>query len=210
VKYVLAFLIGAIAHAGCDFPVPPYKIHETQFTGIDRASFMRIMDRVEAAYAPIFQAAGCPLVLHRSWSDGTVNAQAWQENGECHVEMFGGLARYPGMTSGAMAQVAAHEIGHHLGGYPFYPGESLSDEGQADFYSTATGMYQLAIASPIPSRVLADTLARLNGEAKTSLPGPVLPSVKRTFHEHPHAQCRRVTFEAGRVHGARPRCWFKS
>ena len=193
----------------CDWPQTTMRFGVESKRGITKTSFMKVLARAEAAFAPLMAAHGCKLVVHPSWEDDTINAQAWQEAGECHVEMFGGLARYPGMTPNAFAQVFAHEAGHHLGGVPYYRGETLSVEGQADYFSTETGMPAMRLASLASSRVLADTLGELSGEPKTSLPGPPLPEVKRTYEAHPAAQCRRVTFAAGRAHADRPRCWFK-
>lgn len=205
------FSVAASAHPGvCDFPKAPFRIEAIMPTGISKTSYDRVMDRVERIYTPIFRAAGCEFVLHRSWSDGEVNAQAWKTAGKCHVEMFGGMARYPGMTANGLAMVAAHEVGHHLGGYPYYPFDNMSDEGQSDYYAAKTGMPTLGLAQINAARALADVLADLNGEPKTSLPGPPLPEVSRTYHGHPAAQCRRVTYDAGRRKIARPRCWFKS
>jgi hypothetical protein len=203
----------AAASGLCDWPVPEAQIGVDAKTGITKAQFNKVMDLVELKYAPVFLEAGCKFVLHRSWTDGTVNAQAWAEMGsngpECHVEMFGGLARYPGITPDTMAEVAAHEIGHHLGGEPWYSGETLSVEGQADYFATDIAMYLMGIDSSAPSQRLSDVLGELNGEPKTSLPGPKLPKVKKTMEGHPPAQCRRVTMEAGRLHAERPSCWFK-
>lgn len=204
----------AAAKGLCDWPQTSVRVGIEGKRGITKATFMKVVARAEAAFAPLMESKlGCKLVVHPSWEDETINAQAWQEdNGqgpECHVEMFGGLARYPGMTPNAFAQVFAHEAGHHLGGVPYYRGETLSVEGQADYFSTDTGMPAMRLASLASSRVLADTLGELSGEPKTSLPGPALPEVKKTYEDHPAAQCRRVTFAAGRVHADRPRCWYK-
>lgn len=205
---LLTLSLSAFADGICDFPVPAYQINELAFTGISKPVFDGLMDEVETAYAPVFRQNGCRFVLHRSWNNGTVNAQAWQTgipgiNLDCHVEMFGGFARYPGMTKGAMRKVALHEIGHHLGGYPFYPGESLSCEGQADYFAGAVHH------SPESDLNLASLLARLSGETKPWRPGPGLPQARVTDCSHPAAQCRLNTLDAGRLNQSRSRCWFR-
>lgn len=187
----------------CDFPVPAYTIGQATASGITHTSFDTLMNEIEHAYAPIFKKHGCTFVLHRSWSDDTVNAQAWIEGSECHVEMFGGLARFPGITKGAMRKVVLHEIGHHLGGAPYYQGEDLSCEGQADLYSGA--VYHSA-ASDLR---LTEVLSVLNEEPKPTRPGPRLTAVRSTYCSHPHAQCRLNTYDAGRLGKPRPTCWFK-
>lgn len=196
------------AHAACDFPVPAYKINEFAPSSISKYDFDSAMNLVERVYAPIFASAGCPLKLIRSWSNGDVNAQAWQQNGICNVEMFGGFARFPGMTRNAMIAVACHEIGHHLGGRPFYTGDNLSVEGQADYYTTLTCMKQLGIPSANAVLVLASTMARLNGERAPKRSTPAQETVRPTLETHPRAQCRLDTYDAGTVQASRPRCWF--
>ncbi len=213
---LLAWFFASLARAQCEFPVPDFKVYEFMNSGISHAQFDTIMDRVEARYAATFRRLGVRFVLHRSWADSTVNAQAWCDGsnsagcagGTCHIEMFGGLARYSGMTPNGMALIAGHEIGHCLGGYPFYPQSNMAVEGQADYYGTAIALPRLGLGPKNASRVVADTLASLSGEPKTSLPGPYLQPVSHTYAGHPAAQCRRVTYEAGRVHNLRPNCWY--
>jgi len=193
---------------GCDFPVPAFRIEEVEATGISKGAFDRVMDRIESAYAPIFAAQGCPLILHRSWSDGTVNAQAWKSGGACHVEMFGGFARYPGMTEGALTEIACHEVGHHLGGFPYYAGSSMSVEGQADYFATGSCMKKLGLSTLSASLTLSTALARLTGDRRPSRSTRDSSVVSRTYPNHPRAQCRLDTFDRGTTRAERPRCWF--
>ena len=195
-------------HAACDFPVPSFKISEYTPSGISKTDFDGAMDIVERVYAPIFRSARCPLNLIRSWSNGEVNAQAWQSGGYCHVEMFGGFARYPGMTRNAMIAIACHEIGHHIGGAPYYTGDNLSVEGQADYFTTLSCMKKLGIPSAAASLALSTALARLRGEATPSRSTRATEVVHRTYESHPRAQCRLDTYDAGQARTSRPRCWF--
>lgn len=206
--YVAVFLVYYWANyvradvPGCDFPVPDFQISPSSKTGISRAAFERVLNDVERSYRPVFERAGCPLVVHRSWKDGMVNAQAWRSGGECHIEMFGGLARYPGMTQAAFKTVALHEIGHHLAGEPLYRGTVMACEGQADIFAGSS--YPSATGALALSRALAS----LSGEPRPSRPVPALPSVSRTYCPHPAAACRLLTYDAGRLGLARPRCWY--
>ena len=193
----------------CDWPVPTVKIDEFQITGTSKALYDKVLNQVERIYAPIFRAKGYQLKIVRSWSDGTVNAQAWWSGNTCNVEMFGGLARWPGITSTAVRQVALHEIGHCLGGSPYYPWSTMSCEGQADYYSTLVGCRELGVGCVASSLNLARALASMGGEPAPRRPGPQLPAVGRTYCEHPEAQCRLQTYDAGIARGSRPRCWFK-
>lgn len=216
-RYTIGFLIYAVttcappvlAEGLCDWPDPGFKIHEVEATGIDKTAYMKVLDQVEAKYQRVFQQLGYRLKVHRSWSDGTVNAQAWWTGTTCNVEMFGGLARYPGITAAGYRLVALHEIGHCLGGYPYYPGEEMSCEGQADYYSTSVGCRTLGIGCKAAGLNLARALASMSGEARPWRPGPALRPVSRTYCMHPAAQCRLQTYDAGSARAARPACWFR-
>lgn len=206
-RYLIAFMFSLTAHAACDFPVPNFKIAASAKSGVAKSTFTALMNELDSVWKPVFASKGCRFVLHRNWIDGTVNAQAWQDYGasglECHVEMFGGLARYPGMDKRALRLVALHEIGHHLGGFPFYAGDNMSCEGQADYFAGA--QYNSAAAALGLSKVFAD----LEGSPIPWRPGPALPTVRRTDCSHPAAQCRLVTYDAGRLHRVRPGCWYR-
>lgn len=208
---LIVFVTSLTAHAGglCDWPDPGYKIHEGVASIVDKTEYNKILDQVEKAYAPVFQKLGYTLKIHRSWSDGTVNAQAWWTAKTCNVEMFGGLARWKSITSAGYRQVALHEIGHCLGGPPYFTGENMSVEGQADYYSTSVGCNAvLKVGCKNSSLNLARVLAELGGESKPWRPGPVLPNVTETYQDHPEAQCRLDTFDAGLNKQPRPGCWF--
>lgn len=192
----------------CDFPDPGFKIETTDFTGISEASYNKTLDAIEKAYTPIFTAKKYKFKLVRAWSDGTVNAQAWWTGKTCNVEIFGGIARWPGISAAAIKQVALHEIGHCLGGAPKYPGENMACEGQADYYSTLVGCPNMALNCKASSLNLAKALASMGGEAVPWRPGPKLPSVSQTDCDHPAAQCRLDTYDAGILKAARPGCWF--
>lgn len=205
---IVLALIGFRAEAQCDFPGRGVFISEAALTGISKAEFDRVMDRVEAIYTPIFNRWGCQFRLIRSWADTEANAQAWRSGNICYVEMFGGLARFPGMTANGMMLVAMHEIGHHMGGAPYYSRSNMSVEGQADYFATLYGMPTMGVASRSPSLVLATTLAKLGGYATPWRPGPALPVVTRTIETHPHPQCRLRTYDSGRLRAGRPSCWL--
>lgn len=107
-------------------------------TGITQQEFTAVMDKYESVYKPIVAAEGGTLVLNRLWTDATVNANATRFWNQWYVNMYGGLARYPGMTPDGMTLVVCHETGHHLGRQP-YTGPLrwgwASNEGAADYFS---------------------------------------------------------------------------
>lgn len=207
---MVLFVLPAHAQNLCDFPDPGYKIEASQRSGIVKSEFDRVLDQVESKFAPIFRAKGYRLKIIRSWSNGTVNAQAWWSGSTCNVEMFGGLARFPGISAGAVRQVALHEVGHCIGGPPFYSGFDMSCEGQADYWSTAFGCRTLGVGCRNSSLNLSKSFARMSGEALPWRPGPGRSPVSRTYCEHPDADCRLKTYDAGIVRGQRPGCWFKN
>jgi hypothetical protein len=207
--FILLFSTQVFADGLCDWPDPGFKIQEATATGIDKTAYTQVLNQIETKYSKVFSRLGYGFKLHRSWSDGTVNAQAWWTGNTCNVEIFGGLARWPGISAAAVRQVALHEIGHCLGGAPYYSGESMSCEGQADYYSTSIGCQTLGVGCKTSSLNLARALASMSGEPKPYRPGPALNPVSRTYCSHPEAQCRLQTYDAGSARGSRPRCWYR-
>lgn len=238
---ILVISLFSIANAEC---IPKDERHRNMFitqsaaTGISQKTFETVLDTLENHYAPIMRARGCPLQVNRLWNDGTVNAQAYIEDGKCQIDMFGGLARYKGMTQNGFLMVACHELGHHLGGAPRYGHNTdwAAVEGQADYFATLRCMKALGKSSSAGSLVLAKVLADLAGDAAPSR-GTRDGSVRMSILEsHPPAQCRLDTYDMGRVcratgdlsmadpkpgtcfdyptattygSGSRPRCWFR-
>lgn len=107
--------------------------------GLTEAQFNKVIDKVEAIYAPIVSNMGGNLKIARKWDDGTVNANATRMLSAWNVNMYGGLARHSTITEDGFALVLCHEIGHHLGGAPkvgMFLNKWASNEGQADYYAT--------------------------------------------------------------------------
>ncbi len=98
--------------------------------------FNEVIDEAEAIYIPLIKSAqGGTLKVNRLWTNTTVNASAIQYGASWQVNMYGGLARRPEITRDGFAIVLCHEIGHHLGGYPF-SSDWAADEGQSDYFAT--------------------------------------------------------------------------
>jgi len=184
--------------------------------------FNEIIDSVVKYYEPIVKDLGGNLVVNRNWDDSTVNAYADRNDGNWNVSMFGGLARRKEITDDGFAMVLAHEIGHHIAGYPFVS-DWASNEGNSDMYSTgAAGKLiwsnedNANIATNPTAKKLCDSyasdrnlcyremnaglsLARLLGAlggTKVSFDTPDKSIVKKTDNEHPKAQCRLDTYVA--------------
>ncbi len=105
--------------------------------GITEDEFNFVMDRIEKIYTPIVATKGGVLKVKRKWTDPTVNASAERNGGTYNINMYGGLARHQAITIDAMALVACHELGHHIGGAPKYGGFNswASNEGQSDYFA---------------------------------------------------------------------------
>jgi len=104
--------------------------------GITEKEFNDVLDSIEAVYKPLFKKQrGADFRIQRNWTDGTVNAYAFQRGSSWYISMFGGLARHKTVTRDGFMLVACHEVGHHLGGAPKKYGWA-SVEGQSDYYGT--------------------------------------------------------------------------
>jgi Peptidase family M48 len=145
----------ALALQGQRSFMPENQLHlEDRFadTGITEAQFNAVIDKIEKIYKPMVSQFGAKLTVERKWSDSTVNAYASQEGTNWKVAMFGGLARRPEVTEDGFAMVLCHEIGHHLGGFP-YVQDWAADEGQSDMYATGACAYKTFGPNPTLSAI---------------------------------------------------------
>lgn len=107
-------------------------------SNIDEQTFYQITSAAQIIYTPIIEGMGKDFTVNADWNDSTVNAYASQRGSKWAISFFGGLARRPEVTPEGFALVVCHEIGHHLAGYPNYPDSPMSNEGNSDFFSTAS------------------------------------------------------------------------
>ena len=198
--------------------------------GMTEETFNAVIDEVETYYKPIISGHGADLIIERNWKDATVNAYASQSGSTWTIAMFGGLARRPEVTPDGFAMVVCHEMGHHLGGFPFVSGWAAA-EGTSDYFAMhacakALWAHSENTTEQIDSvaRELCDTnldpnqdralcyremnagysLANLLGAlggTKVSFSTPDKSIVKRTYSSHPKAQCRLDTYVAGTLCG---------
>lgn len=108
--------------------------------GLSEAQFHAVLDRIEKIFASDIAQAGGVLKVNRRWTDATVNASAQQFGTSWVLNMYGGLARHPEITTEGFALVACHELGHHIGGAPkiqsWFGTNWATNEGGADYYAT--------------------------------------------------------------------------
>lgn len=187
-------------------------------TNVTESDFNGAIDDALAMYVPIFQRFGLEFVIERNWEDSTVNAYAYREGNKAVVAMFGGLARRDEVTLNGFIMVICHEIGHHLGGYPFVQ-EWASNEGNSDYYAAmACARKMIDTYIPATNETIADQrcraqskdpdsciaiahgaystanlLATIGGSRKPSALTPDRTVVRQTINTHPNAQCRLDT-----------------
>lgn len=133
----LPFLYGINAQAGF-LPENDLDLEDSfAETNVTEDEFNAILDRAEGIYRHVIDQYGAELVVERRWKSSTVNAYANQNGKKWKIVVFGGLARRPEVTKDGFAMVVCHELGHHLGGYPFYPrvNEWAASEGQSDYFA---------------------------------------------------------------------------
>ena len=173
--------------------------------GIAESEFNLVLDKVLGVYGPRLQAKGYHLIFNRKWSDPTVNADTVTSGNQFIINSYGGLARASGMTPLGYATVTCHELGHHLGGAPLYPGEiwnggGPTNEGGSDYWATKECMREIGYSDfEIQSGGLscATVLAWLGGGATPQPNTPDRTVVSKTNDTHPRAQCRLDTYLAG-------------
>lgn len=119
--------------------LPPNDLHLQDGmyqSNVTEEQFNEAIDLAEKIYAPLISSVfGANLRMNRLWSNSTVNASASQFGRTWSVNMYGGLARRPEVTVDGFTLVICHELGHHLGGYPFTSAWA-ANEGQSDYFAT--------------------------------------------------------------------------
>lgn len=108
--------------------------------GLTQPQFNAVISKIEKIYAPIVANMGGKLSVERLWTDENVNAYAKRDTPAVWtVQMFGGLARHPEITTDGFSLVLCHELGHHIGGAPKKKNTMnpwAGSEGQSDYWAT--------------------------------------------------------------------------
>lgn len=111
-------------------------------SSIDEKEFQGVISRIQAAYAPFVKEKGGQLSVSGDWKSEKLNAAASQIGSSWRVVITGALARRPELTKDGFTLILCHELGHHLGGFPFaadgnpFQKPWAANEGQADYFST--------------------------------------------------------------------------
>jgi hypothetical protein len=126
----------------------------TNSSGITESEFNKLINRVTDKYDSIFKRHGLQLKIDGAWKKSEMNAYSDQLGKKRFVYLYGGYARLAQMDKDTYLSVICHEIGHHLGGFPFAPGSTwASSEGQADYFSTLKCMKLILKNDPENERV---------------------------------------------------------
>lgn len=137
VTLAVSFLSTVGAQASMFPPNNLYKEDGREVSGgITEQQVDAVVNRIKEQYLPFAKEFKADLVIVKHWSDRNVNAFAGRTDNDWQIHVFGGLARRKEITSDAFTLVTCHEAGHLFGGYPFYQGDDLSSEGQADYFAT--------------------------------------------------------------------------
>lgn len=199
-----------------------FQDNERQFiNGVTEEDFKNAMDEIQIIYGPIIEKLGYKLSINGDWDNSTVNAYAYQNNKNWHVQMFGGLARRKEITINGFKLVICHEIAHHIGGYPTSDWAAI--EGQADYIAAmvcAKKVFKNAKTDNINSRCkiyknikeqnicsitldagqsLANLLAAISFYKNPNYDTPDTKEVQKTAETHPRPQCRLDTYLSGAV-----------
>lgn len=162
-------LASTAAHA--DF-LPPNDLHLQdgllRGQNVTEQDFIDAIEEAEAVYIPLIkETQNATLKVNRLWSNSTVNASAIQYGSRWEVNMYGGLARRPEITKDGFSIVLCHEIGHHLGGYPFSSAWA-ADEGQSDYFATLSCgrlLWRNQLAKNAESREIIEALPKAKCDA---------------------------------------------
>lgn len=111
--------------------------------GITKEEFESISELGTKAYKSYIKKFGADFTIAPQWDNNNLNATAIKKGSEWKVILFGGLAKFSGVTKDGYTVVLCHEIGHLVGGFPFYNQSSdeaklsyRSTEGNADYFAT--------------------------------------------------------------------------
>lgn len=142
------------------------------------------------------------VTFHLDWADNTVNAYAWVDNRVRHVALKGGLIRHVALELEGIALVLAHELGHHYGGNPTFPG-GLSCEGQADYFGVAVIMRNVWFGEQYITTAdagISQMAAFFGVPDSSNAPGG------QAGCTHPPGACRIATYHSAVSLGGKPSC----
>lgn len=116
-------------------------VGSSNVSAISQQDYVGIIGRFIAHnYNRVVSETGLPLYVALEWENPYFGAFAKKNSDTMQISLWGGMARAPGATPGALAAILCHELGHIVGGQPrqTIPGvEWSSSEGQSDFFAAS-------------------------------------------------------------------------
>lgn len=121
---------------------PRSNIQSVSKANMTEEQFAGAIRKIQNVYQPIVKKLGGRLKISGDWKKTSLFAGTTQLFGVWAVEITGGLARNPHLTTDGMSLILCHELGHHLGGFAFGKAQTpiqsawAANEGQSDYFAT--------------------------------------------------------------------------
>lgn len=112
---------------------------------ISEDDFFALLFDLQEIYEPVFDSLGLDFAIVGDWGEESMLAYSQTDSLNPNlrlVNISGAVARHPEMSFDSFALAVCHEIGHHLGGYP-YNREGNTIEGQADYFASSKCFFEL-------------------------------------------------------------------
>lgn len=111
------------------------------FAALTEKESLDLLERFHNEFAPIVASHGAQLFTELDYTATSPGAMATRSanHKKWFIKIWGGFPKYPSTTGDSYTLILCHEMGHHIGGYPFYAhdlAEWAAAEGQADYWAT--------------------------------------------------------------------------
>ncbi len=205
---------------------------------ISMNEFFRITSIAEELFVEKAKAHQIDLSLDTYWDKPIVNAHTLVLGSSVTISIYGGLVNLTSLSSRGFAVALCHELGHALGGAPYFGDFNNTVEGGADYYSSNDCLKELLPALQLPTLQnvseevsmicsqdkerdtcegvltggldLMNVLSSLlsNESIALSYKTPDLSVSESTLRSYPSYQCRVDTLLRGYFNISKPACWF--
>jgi len=111
------------------------------FAAVSEDEANLLLKRFHDEFAPLAATHGARLFTELDYTATSPGAMATRsyDHKKWFIKIWGGIPKFPSATGDTYTLILCHELGHHLGGYPFYShdaNEWAAAEGQADYWAT--------------------------------------------------------------------------
>jgi hypothetical protein len=103
-----------------------------------KREFGALIDQIISKFQSSAQVHGAVFSYEINWNSSGIGAFTQRLNNGTvwQISFYDGILRLPFATNDVITLIACHEIGHHIGGFPFKENGWAAAEGQADYFST--------------------------------------------------------------------------